>query len=60
MSSQSEGKQYEVRTRCVIIKLVTCENCTEEQARADPFKYSVDELEIDMENWEVLSVREES
>lgn len=51
--------QYSVRMECVIIKIVTCEDCTEEQARTDPFSYSVDEMEADQLDWKVLSVTKE-
>lgn len=52
------AKQVELRVRRTVITLVTCENCTIEQARADPFSYSVNELEIDQEDYEVLSAKE--
>lgn len=50
---------YSVRMECTIIKIVTCEDCTEDQAKNDPFAYSVDELEADLLDWQVLSVKEE-
>lgn len=48
--------QYEVTLTCKVTKVVTCEGCTEEQARAEPFKYAVDEREIGMADWDVDSV----
>lgn len=48
---------YEVTLRCKVRKLVTCKDCTEDQAREHPFDYAVDELEIDQEEWEVVEVR---
>lgn len=49
---------YSVRMRCVIIKRVYCEDCTEEQARTDPFEHAIEEYEADQEDWKVLSVEE--
>ena len=51
-------KQFDVRMRCVVIKTVTVEGCTKEEARTNPWDYSVDEVESDQEDWEVLSVKE--
>ena len=51
-------KQYYVNMRVTVSKIVTCENCTEEQARNQPFEFAVDELETDQIDWEVLSVIE--
>lgn len=48
--------QYLVRMSCVVTKLVTCENCTEEQATQQPWDFCTDEQEIDMQDWTVLSV----
>lgn len=46
-----------VRCKCQIIKDVFVENCTEEQARREPFEFATDEREIDMRDWEVQSVK---
>jgi hypothetical protein len=51
--------QWIVNARCVIIKSITCEGCTEAQAHDDPFAYAIDELEIDQEDWDVISVKRE-
>ena len=51
--------QYLVRMSCVVTKLVTCENCTEEQAAQQPWNFCTDEQEIDMQDWTVLSVERE-
>lgn len=53
-------KQFEVKMKCVVTKTVTVECETEEQAQSDPWNFSVDELETGMEDWEVLSVKEQS
>jgi hypothetical protein len=49
---------YELRMRCVVLKLVTCEGCTEEEARTNPWDFATDEIETDQIDWEVESVRE--
>jgi hypothetical protein len=56
--SKPKSRSWNVRMRCVVTKLVTCEDCTEEEARTNPFEHAVDEMEIDQVDWEVLSVRE--
>lgn len=48
--------QWLVKMSCVVTKLVTCENCTEEQATQQPWNFCTDEQEIDMQDWTVLSV----
>jgi hypothetical protein len=48
-----------VRMRCTVTKLVTCEDCTEEEARNNPFDHAVDEMEIDQVDWDVQSVTED-
>jgi hypothetical protein len=50
---------FDVKMRCVIIKSVTCEAPTADAALADPWQYAVDELEIDQEDFMVLSIKEE-
>jgi hypothetical protein len=49
--------QYEVKIRCVITKIVTCEDCTEEQARDNPWNYATDEHDADVNDWEVKSIK---
>lgn len=51
-------KQWEVTVRREVTKIVTCEDCTEEQARRDPFEHAVDEHEVDQIDWEVKNVKE--
>ena len=50
--------QYVVQVRCVVTKFVTCEKCTEDQARNNPWEHSVGETEADTIDWEVKSVKE--
>lgn len=50
-------QQWLVRMRCVVTKEVTCEDCTEEEARTSPWDHATDELEIDQVDWEVTGVK---
>jgi hypothetical protein len=52
-------KVITVEVRCTIRKSVTCENCTLEEAKKSPWEFATDEIETDMEDWEVLSAKEE-
>ena len=51
-------KDYEVRMRCVITKLVFCEASSEEEVRASPWEYANDEQELEQIDWEIISVKE--
>lgn len=55
MTATKTGK-WIVRCKCEVIKEVYVSNCTEEEAHTDPFKYSTDEAEVDLLDWEVKSV----
>jgi hypothetical protein len=52
-------KQVIVTVDVTVRRIVTCEGCTVEQARTDPFLYAVDEQDSDVINWEVLSAKED-
>jgi hypothetical protein len=45
-----------VRMECTVIKDVCVDDCTEEQARNEPFEHASGEQEVDMRDWEVKSV----
>ena len=47
-----------VDLECVVHKAVVCENCTREQARENPFSYSVEEIETNQIDWTVLNVKD--
>lgn len=49
-------KSWIVRMECVVIKDVYVEDCTEEQARKEPFEHATDECELEMIEWEIKSV----
>lgn len=57
MKKKKKGN-WTVKVRCVVVKEVYCEDCTEEEAETEPFLHSLDELEIDMVDWEVDSIKE--
>lgn len=50
-------KSFVVMVECKIIKQLTCEDCTEEEAEENPFEHATDEMEVSQEDWEVLEVR---
>jgi hypothetical protein len=45
-----------VTMKCVVTKVVTCDDCTERQAEENPWDYASDERETGQEDWDVLSV----
>lgn len=51
------SKQWIVRARCVIVKQIVCEGCTEEEARADPWAHAIDETELEQIDWDVTEVK---
>ena len=53
------SKTYYVKVRCTVDKLVTCQDCTKEQARTEPWEHAIDEYETDQVDWEVRDVRED-
>lgn len=48
---------YEARVRCTIIKLVTCE-CAEPPTEDTLWETATDEVEIDQEDYKIVSVKE--
>lgn len=50
--------QYEVTMRTTMMKTVICENCTEEEARKEPFKYAIGEINGETLDWDVEQVTE--
>lgn len=51
-------KTWIVTIECVVDKEVVCENCTEDQARDNPWDYAIDEREVSQSDWTVKSVKE--
>jgi hypothetical protein len=45
-----------VTMKCTVTKSVACENCTEEEARNNPFDFAVNEQEVNQHDWEVKRV----
>lgn len=52
----NKKRNWIVRMECVVIKDVYADNCTEEEARANPFEHSVKEEEVDQRDWEFKSI----
>ena len=57
---ESTKGTFTVRMERTVITLVTCADCTAEQARANPWDYATDEHNVDCIDWKVLSVKEET
>ncbi len=47
-----------MRVKCQVEKEVICDDCTEEDAKNNPFGYAINELEVNQTDWEVRSVEE--
>ncbi len=45
-----------VKARCVVIKEIVCDDCTEEEARANPYNNFTQESELDTEDCTVLDI----
>jgi hypothetical protein len=58
VTRRTKGKtgNWKVRVRCVVTKIVYCDNCTEEEARAEPWDYAVEEHEVEQVDWAVTGV----
>lgn len=52
---QKKGN-WAVTMKCEVLKLVECSDCTEEEARNNPFEHSDSEREIDQMDWNVEKV----
>lgn len=46
--------------RCTVVKEIIIEDCTETQARQNPWDFAADEKEVEQTDWEVTSVKEAS
>ena len=59
MAKKETKKTFVVTVRCVVIKQVTCETYSKDQAMTEPFESASEEIEIDQLDYEVLGAREE-
>ncbi len=55
---KTQKKNWIVRIKCEVVKDVYCDNCTEEQARNNPFDHATNEVEVDQTDYDVKSVEE--
>ncbi len=55
MSKPKKGN-WIVKMKCVVEKEVFVNNCTETEARLNPWDHFDDEIETCQEDWEVISV----
>lgn len=57
MSKQpNETRSWIVTMKCEVTKEVIVEDCTEREARENPFDHAVEENEIEQYDWRVLRV----
>lgn len=52
----AKTRSWVVKVRCAVDKEIVCDNCTQEQAAAEPFAHAIDEREIGQRDWETVSV----
>lgn len=57
MAKKPKKQNFVVRMRCVVYKDVFLENCTEEEAKTNPWDYAVDELETDQIDWQIHNIK---
>jgi hypothetical protein len=57
MAKRKEKRGWIVRVRCECTKDLFLEDCTEEQAKADPWTYVVDETELDCDYGDFYDLR---
>lgn len=57
MPTEAVKGSWIVRMKCEVTKEVVCNDCTEEEARTDPYEHAVgDETEISQDGYDVISV----
>ena len=56
MAKKQKRDHWKVTMRCEVTRIVSCEDCTEEEARENPWDYATDEQDVDLINWEVRKV----
>jgi len=54
---KSKKGDWIVKLKCKTEREVYCNGCTEDQAGSDPYAYSVGEVETNLIDWEVISVK---
>lgn len=53
---KDEKKNWVVTIRATVTKEIFCDNCTEQQARENPFNHATDERETSQTDWEFESL----
>ena len=56
---KSKKGTWVVDLQCTVRKVVTCENCTKDQAESNPWPFATDEAETELLEWEIFNVTEE-
>lgn len=58
MSKKTKPRSFLVTLKCRVTKLVVCEDCTEDEARNDPFEHATEDRELYLHDYEVTNVEE--
>lgn len=53
---KGEKGEWIVRMKCEVTKEVVCENCTEQEAREEPWEHAISEEELTQIDWKVTQV----
>lgn len=53
----SKKGNWTVKVKCVVEKELYCQDCTEEEAKSDPFGRSCMETETDQSDWEIIGIK---
>lgn len=56
VSARKKRGSWIVRMRCVVVKDVVVEDCTEEEARTQPWDHAESETEVEQIDWQVQKV----
>lgn len=51
------ARRWVVRVRATVTKDVFCENCTDAEARRDPYNHAENEEEVEQYSYEVIGVK---
>jgi hypothetical protein len=52
-----QTRSFVLTVRCVVERQIVCEDCTEAEARDDPWSHATDERDMSMPDWKVMDIR---
>ena len=56
MPRKQAKQSWVFKVECLVTKSVVLENCTEEEARNNPWSFAVEETETGMIDWEFINL----